>query len=329
MPKSPRGASCSAWGAEGTFTSLGSGLPLCRAWPGAPREGRRCCLSTARLTNCFLPLWLGWPIWLVSRGLEPQQCSWCWGAQSQLLCAETLPDPAWLFKQILSPGLVSPALGAPAQAGPWSRQAHHGGLFQGLGFMAKAREMLVSAIRHHKSPLGNHSTKQWPRLRPPQAPAPGGNSPLGLVSGFWLRNVIYYGSWIMPQDCPGSLQWLPPATSPPRPRMRAEAGGGTRGTRRPESERAGASRGRNWPRAHAAGSAGRLARPLAGFALFTPCSLHRAPDARSEWHRPKMKGTGSEEEISQRRGRPALRTWRPQTAVATAMTAAGSSLGAP
>lgn len=133
---------------RGAFTSLRSGLPLCRAWPGAPREGPHCCLYS-RFDKLFSAAAAGLAH---LAGLPRPRASSC-------VLRPLLTLLAWLFKQVLSPGLVSPGLGASDPAGPWPRQAHHGGLFQGLGFMAKARDMLVSAIRHHKRATGESQHK--------------------------------------------------------------------------------------------------------------------------------------------------------------------------
>lgn len=234
LPKRPRGASCSGGGAEGTFTSPGSGLPLCRAWPGVLRGGHHCCLSTARLTDCLLPLRLGWPIWPVSRGLGPQPFFW-----RRVLRAGTCVLRPLLTLLGCSSRSRPPAQGASDQAGPWPRPAHHGGLFQGLGLMAKARDMLVPAIRHHESAAGESQHKAMAPFEgppAPRAPAPGGNSPLGLVSGFWLRNGIYYGNWIRLQDRPGQL---PSMALPRHPSTEAQNASGGRRREHPRDKTSG------------------------------------------------------------------------------------------
>lgn len=70
-------------------------------------------------------------------------------------------------------------------------------------------------------------------------PAPGGNSQLGLISGLWLGNMIYYGQWVMLQSSP----WLPlMELRLPLRRGRQDPGD------------------QNWCHVHIAGSAGRFGR---------------------------------------------------------------------
>lgn len=70
-------------------------------------------------------------------------------------------------------------------------------------------------------------------------PAPGGNSRLGLISGLWLGNMIYYGQWVMLQRSPGL----------PLMELRLPL---RRGSKDPGDQ--------NWCHVHAAGSAGRFSR---------------------------------------------------------------------
>lgn len=179
--------------------------PALRSSARRPQEGRRCCLLTARPTDCLLPQGPGCPIWLVSRGLGSLTGAFLARelARASSLRARFLPDPVW-----------SPQ--SCPWAGPWShqwRQQWNTGSLPREGSLVEARDTPESTIRHRTSATGrNHSTKQWLSLSRSKVPAPGRqDSRLRFLSGSWLQNVIYYRiTGLCCRDGRGFFKWIFP-----------------------------------------------------------------------------------------------------------------------
>ena len=160
LPKSPGG------GGVCIYLLAVFRAPALRSSARRPQEGRRCCLLTARPTDCLLPQGPGCPIWLVSRGLGSLTGAFLARelARASSLRARFLPDPVW-----------SPQ--SCPWAGPWShqwRQQWNTGSLPRAGSLVEARDTPESTIRHRTSATGrNHSTKQWLSLSRSKVPAPG------------------------------------------------------------------------------------------------------------------------------------------------------------